>query len=437
MGVVAPRDGFNARLAELAHGHGALLIVDEVMTGFRVHRGGWAGLEPVDADLFTFGKVMGGGLPAAAFGGRAEIMAPARPGRPGLPGRHAVRKPAGLRGRSRLAAAGHRRRLRAARRARQDGRRAGRRRAACGRGSALPVVRRKHVLGLLHRRCGHRLRRRQAPERRGVQGVLPRHARARRLPAAERLRGVVRLDGDRRRGTGDASRRRCRTRLGRRPRVWRDHDEDGRARAAPRRGLQPGEGPVRADARLPTLRARRADGQGGRAGGRRARHHLRRGQPARARTADRRADRRPVQAADRGRRAAHRERERLRGATGRGRRRRVARPAQLVEDPQPGDAVVGRALHADRDADVRRAARRPGGRRGPRGPVRVAPAADLDAAPARRAQAALARSAQARVRPGQPDHVPLRGRAHRRHRLQRAGRPPRRHFPGAKTAKGA
>ncbi|MGH3646771.1 MAG: glutamate-1-semialdehyde 2,1-aminomutase [Micromonosporaceae bacterium] len=74
MGVIAPRDGFNQRLAELAHGHGALLIVDEVMTGFRVGPAGWAGLDPVDADLFTYGKVMGGGLPAAAFGGRREIM---------------------------------------------------------------------------------------------------------------------------------------------------------------------------------------------------------------------------------------------------------------------------------------------------------------------------------------------------------------------------
>ncbi|MFG2038884.1 glutamate-1-semialdehyde 2,1-aminomutase [Dactylosporangium sp. NPDC048998] len=82
MGVVAPRDGFNAKLAEVAHRHGALLILDEVMTGFRVSRSGWAGLEPVDADLYTFGKVMGGGMPAAAFGGRAEIMgrlAPAGP----------------------------------------------------------------------------------------------------------------------------------------------------------------------------------------------------------------------------------------------------------------------------------------------------------------------------------------------------------------------
>ncbi|MFC0526863.1 glutamate-1-semialdehyde 2,1-aminomutase [Phytohabitans kaempferiae] len=82
MGVVAPRDGFNKALAEIAHRHGALLIVDEVMTGFRVARGGWAELEPVDADLYTFGKVMGGGLPAAAFGGRAEIMARLAPAGP-------------------------------------------------------------------------------------------------------------------------------------------------------------------------------------------------------------------------------------------------------------------------------------------------------------------------------------------------------------------
>ncbi len=82
MGVVAPRDGFNAKLAEIAHRHGALLIVDEVMTGFRVSRGGWSAIDPVDADLYTFGKVMGGGLPAAAFGGRTSIMenlAPAGP----------------------------------------------------------------------------------------------------------------------------------------------------------------------------------------------------------------------------------------------------------------------------------------------------------------------------------------------------------------------
>ncbi|QYC38038.1 Glutamate-1-semialdehyde 2,1-aminomutase [Nonomuraea coxensis DSM 45129] len=75
MGVVPPRDGFNQRLRELCTAHGALLIVDEVLTGFRVSAAGWYGLDPVEADLMTFGKVMGGGLPAAAFGGRADVMA--------------------------------------------------------------------------------------------------------------------------------------------------------------------------------------------------------------------------------------------------------------------------------------------------------------------------------------------------------------------------
>jgi glutamate-1-semialdehyde 2,1-aminomutase len=75
MGVVPPLPGFNARLAELCTKHGALFISDEVMTGFRVSRSGWFGLEGVRPDLMTFGKVMGGGLPAAAFGGRADVMA--------------------------------------------------------------------------------------------------------------------------------------------------------------------------------------------------------------------------------------------------------------------------------------------------------------------------------------------------------------------------
>lgn len=74
MGVVPPVPGYNGALREITASHGALLIVDEVMTGFRVSRSGWYGVDPVDADLFTFGKVMSGGLPAAAFGGRAEVM---------------------------------------------------------------------------------------------------------------------------------------------------------------------------------------------------------------------------------------------------------------------------------------------------------------------------------------------------------------------------
>jgi glutamate-1-semialdehyde 2,1-aminomutase len=86
MGVVPPLPGFNRRLAELCRAHGALFVVDEVMTGFRVGRAGWYGLEAASEgwapDLLTFGKVMGGGFPAAAFGGRADVMdalAPAGP----------------------------------------------------------------------------------------------------------------------------------------------------------------------------------------------------------------------------------------------------------------------------------------------------------------------------------------------------------------------
>ncbi|CAM3732508.1 glutamate-1-semialdehyde 2,1-aminomutase [Nocardiopsis gilva] len=82
MGIVPPKDGFNARLKEITAKHGALLVLDEVLTGFRVSRSGWFGLEGVTPDLMTFGKVMGGGLPAAAFGGRADLMeqlAPAGP----------------------------------------------------------------------------------------------------------------------------------------------------------------------------------------------------------------------------------------------------------------------------------------------------------------------------------------------------------------------
>lgn len=79
MGVVPPKSGFNRLLGDTAHAHGALLIVDEVMTGFRSTAAGWWGLEeregvPYDADLTTFGKIIGGGLPLAGLGGRAEVL---------------------------------------------------------------------------------------------------------------------------------------------------------------------------------------------------------------------------------------------------------------------------------------------------------------------------------------------------------------------------
>lgn len=74
MGVVPPETGFLKGLQEIAHRNGALLIVDEVITGFRLHNGSAQELLGVEADLTTLGKIIGGGVPVAAYGGRAELM---------------------------------------------------------------------------------------------------------------------------------------------------------------------------------------------------------------------------------------------------------------------------------------------------------------------------------------------------------------------------
>jgi glutamate-1-semialdehyde 2,1-aminomutase len=82
MGVIVPAPGFLQAIQDLCTQHGALFIVDEVMTGFRLGTGGACGLYGLEPDLVTFGKVIGGGLPVGAFGGRAEVMdrvAPAGP----------------------------------------------------------------------------------------------------------------------------------------------------------------------------------------------------------------------------------------------------------------------------------------------------------------------------------------------------------------------
>ncbi|HEU0036285.1 MAG TPA: glutamate-1-semialdehyde 2,1-aminomutase [Kofleriaceae bacterium] len=74
MGLVVPKPGYLEGLRTLTAKHGTVLIFDEVMTGFRVAYGGAQARYGVTPDLTTIGKVIGGGLPAAAFGGRAEIM---------------------------------------------------------------------------------------------------------------------------------------------------------------------------------------------------------------------------------------------------------------------------------------------------------------------------------------------------------------------------
>jgi glutamate-1-semialdehyde 2,1-aminomutase len=79
MGLVAPEDGFLKTLRELTEAHGSVLIFDEVMTGFRVAYGGAQSLYGIAPDLSCFGKVIGGGLPVAAYGGKKEIMSQIAP----------------------------------------------------------------------------------------------------------------------------------------------------------------------------------------------------------------------------------------------------------------------------------------------------------------------------------------------------------------------
>ena len=74
MGMVPPADGFLQSLRQLTEKHGALLIFDEVMTGFRVALGGAQSLYNISPDLTCFGKIIGGGLPVGAYGGRREVM---------------------------------------------------------------------------------------------------------------------------------------------------------------------------------------------------------------------------------------------------------------------------------------------------------------------------------------------------------------------------
>ncbi|MFQ6015567.1 MAG: glutamate-1-semialdehyde 2,1-aminomutase [Anaerolineae bacterium] len=82
MGVVPPKEGYLAGLRRVTRAHGALLIFDEVMTGFRVARGGAQELYSIDPDLTTLGKVIGGGLPVGAYGGKREIMETVAPAGP-------------------------------------------------------------------------------------------------------------------------------------------------------------------------------------------------------------------------------------------------------------------------------------------------------------------------------------------------------------------
>ena len=134
-------------LRALCDRHGAVLIFDEVMTGFRVHPRGVQGLYGITPDLTTLGKVIGGGMPVGAFGGKRAIMEKIAPLGPGLPGRHAVRQSGGGGGGARDAARRSRRRAsttRSRRRTRVAHRRPRRGGEARGR-AVLRAIGRRHV----------------------------------------------------------------------------------------------------------------------------------------------------------------------------------------------------------------------------------------------------------------------------------------------------
>ena len=106
MGVVPPADGFLAGLRERCTRHGILLIFDEVISGFRASAGGAQAIFGVRPDLTCLGKIIGGGLPVGAYGGRADDHGAGRAGGPGLSGGHAVGQSGGDDGRAVGAASG-------------------------------------------------------------------------------------------------------------------------------------------------------------------------------------------------------------------------------------------------------------------------------------------------------------------------------------------
>ena len=201
MGVVPPAEGFLEFLRERTRAAGALLVFDEVITGFRVARGGAQEFFGVEPDLTVMGKVLGGGLPAAAFGGPRETMESLAPAgdvyQAGTLSGNPLAVAAGLATLSRLDDAAYERLGELTERF-ADGL------AALARGTP-PAggvgPRPRHPL--LLRRPGHRLRRRRRLRPRHPRRLLPGDAGARLLPAALAVRGLVRLAGPRR---GDGGR---------------------------------------------------------------------------------------------------------------------------------------------------------------------------------------------------------------------------------------
>ena len=210
MNMVRGNPEFLRTMRELCTKHGAVLIVDEVMTGFRVAQGGAQAFYGIEPDLTMLGKVIGGGMPVAAFGGRREIMQQIAPLGPvyqaGTLSGNPVAVACGLATLKGIQAPGFQDKLSRA----ADRLVKGLTAAAQENGIVLRRQRRRHVRPLLPAVRPARLRRRDEVRHGDVQPLLPRHARARRLLRPVRLRGRLRLDHAHRRSDRRDHRRRSR-----------------------------------------------------------------------------------------------------------------------------------------------------------------------------------------------------------------------------------
>ncbi len=194
MNLIVPTPLFLTTMRELTAKHGAVLIFDEVMTGFRVALSSAQGLFGITPDLSTFGKVVGGGMPLGAFGGRREIMEQIAPLGPvyqaGTLSGNPVAVAAGL---ATLKLVREQRLLRGVDRNHQGTVR------RAGRGGAEPwrrlrrAERRRHVRPLLRRPLPAHLRRGAGRRQGSVQPLLPRHARCWPLLRAVGVRGGLRV----------------------------------------------------------------------------------------------------------------------------------------------------------------------------------------------------------------------------------------------------
>ncbi len=197
MGLVVPTPEFLSELRRLTQHHGALLIYDEVMTGFRLAYGGAQEVLRQSPDLTVLGKIVGGGLPVGAYGGRADIMTKVMPAGPvfqaGTLSGNPLAMAAGLATLQELkanppyASPGE---------ARPAARRWFARSGPARESTALLCAGRQHVDAVLHRRAGDRLRLGQEMRHRTFRQVLLGDDGCRFLPAVQPVRGGVPIGGD-------------------------------------------------------------------------------------------------------------------------------------------------------------------------------------------------------------------------------------------------